>query len=232
MFIYISGLPSNVNKNGSNITSANSSVSGVIDVNLFPPEPQHDTRSKWKLPPNAAPFPISCVLCLENSDEFIKADFESKTVTCKKCHSVFESSVYDENDFTRACLFDKKEASSSGYKKHSETAYLTVLADCKKADNEKALIQLREKELQVKTNEQERADAEKAARLELELKLEEKRFSWKYRLKQRQQCIRRQQVFLKKTTLEKYSKQKASIALMLAALTDKLNSDLLNSSLI
>ncbi len=177
MFIHISGLPSNVNKDGSNITSANSCVSGVIDANLFSPEPQHGTQSKWKSPPNVAPFPITCVLCLENSDEFIKADFESKTVTCKKCQNVFESSVYDENDFTRACLFVKKEASSSGYKKHSETAYLTFLADCKKSDNEKALIQLREKELQVKTNEQERADAEKAARLELELKLEEKRFS-------------------------------------------------------
>jgi hypothetical protein len=74
------------------------------------------------------------------------------------------------------CLV-KKEASRSGYKKHSETAYLTVLADCKKADNEKAVIHLKEIELEVKTNEQERADAEKAACLELELKLEEKRFS-------------------------------------------------------
>ncbi len=89
------------------------------------------------------------MLCLENSDKFIKADFESNTVTCKKCHNIlFESSVYDENDFTRARLFDKKEASSSGYKKHLETVYLTILADCKKADN------VREKELQVKTNKQ------------------------------------------------------------------------------
>jgi hypothetical protein len=106
MFIFISGSPSNFNKNGRSITSANSSISGVIDANLFSPEPKHGIRSKRKSPPNAVLLPISCVLCLENNDESIRVDFESKAVTCKKCHNVFESSVYDEIHFTRACLFD------------------------------------------------------------------------------------------------------------------------------
>jgi len=44
---------------------------------------------------------------------------------------------YDSADFTRACLFDKKESSGSGFKKHTETAYLSCLADVKRADNER-----------------------------------------------------------------------------------------------
>jgi hypothetical protein len=55
----------------------------------------------------------------------------------------------------RACLFDKKESSSSGLKKHAKAAYLSCLADVKRADNEKSLISLTEKEMNLKLLEQE-----------------------------------------------------------------------------
>jgi len=61
----------------------------------------------------------------------LKADFESKTVKCKKCNYVANADQYEVGDFTKACLYDSKPSSSSGYKKHAETAYLSCLADCK-----------------------------------------------------------------------------------------------------
>jgi len=103
-------------------------------------------------------FPIMCLNCFENSDDYLKADFESKTVICKKCNHVAAAEDYDSADFTRAGLFDKKESSGSGFKKHTETAYLSCLADVKRADNERSLISMRQKEMELKLLELERAD--------------------------------------------------------------------------
>ncbi len=74
----------------------------------------------------------------------MKADFESKSVICKKCNYIVAADEYDPQDFTKACLYDKKESSSSGFKRHAENAYLICLADNKRLDNEKAMIKLQE----------------------------------------------------------------------------------------
>jgi hypothetical protein len=49
---------------------------------------------------------------LYNSDDFVKADFESKMVICKKFNYMEAADEYD----VTSCLFDKKEPSSSGLK--------------------------------------------------------------------------------------------------------------------
>ncbi len=107
----------------------------------------------------------------------MKADFELKTVICKKCNYIAAADEYDSQEFTKACLYDKKEAASSGFKRHAETAYLSCLADNKRLDNEKSMIKLKEIEFNQKTMEAEIAHREKSSQLELELKLEEKRVS-------------------------------------------------------
>jgi hypothetical protein len=70
----------------------------------------------------------------------VKADFESKTAICKECNYMAAVDEYDPQDFTEACLYDKKEPSSSGFKRHAETAHLCCLADNKRLDNEKSML--------------------------------------------------------------------------------------------
>jgi hypothetical protein len=84
-------------------------------------------------------------------------DFDAKTVVCKKCNHHASLDEYDNDDFIKACLYDKKEATSSGYKKQAETAYLSCLADVKRVENEKYLITLKEKEFNLQMAQQERA---------------------------------------------------------------------------
>jgi hypothetical protein len=178
-----------------------------------------------------------CLNCFENSDEYLKADFESKTVICKKCNHVAAAEDYDAADFTRACLFDKKESSCSGFKKHTETAYLGCLADVKRADNERSMITIWQKEMELKLLELERAD-----------KLEAKQQSQQDQLMKfhtyasvaMHQMMK--DLMPKKSPLDKYKEQKAAIAAMTDAgditpdvakqLLDKLNADLLHSNLI
>ena len=178
----------------------------------------------------------------------MKADFESKTVTCKNCNYIAAADEYDPQDFTKACLYDKKESSSSGFKRHAETAYLSCLADNKRLDNEKAMIKLKEFELHQKTMELQVSEKEKSHRLEFELKLEEKRLSGQEQMLKMQTEANAamhemvQSLIPKKTPLEKYREQKAAIAAMLAAgditadvasqLIEKLNAELLSSNLI
>jgi hypothetical protein len=52
----------------------------------------------------------------------------------------------------KACLYDSKQGSggSGTYKKHSERAYLSCLANCRRAENEIAMILLRGKEQEKK----------------------------------------------------------------------------------
>jgi len=54
-------------------------------------------------------------------------------------------------------LYDKKEPGSSGYKKHAETAYLSCLADVKRAESERMMITLKEKEMALQFKQQEQA---------------------------------------------------------------------------
>ena len=99
---------------------------------------------------------------METNDHFLRADFEQKTVTCKKCNHIGKAEDYDTADFLRACLYDSKQGSSSGYKKHAETAYLSCLADCKCAVNEMEMIRIRKEEMAIKKAERERDDLERA----------------------------------------------------------------------
>jgi len=214
---------------------------------IFSSVPRDINRPKRKSPPTTVKFPISCLKCFENSDDLIKADAESKTVICKSCLHVSDASQYDVTDFTKACLYDRKESSVSAFKKHTETAYLSCLADIKRQDNEKAILVIREREMILRAQEQERADAEKHVRLELDLKLEAQRFS------SQEQMIKIQidattamhqivtSILPKKSPLEKYKEQKATSANMLSAgeitpevanqLIEKLNNELFTSNL-
>jgi hypothetical protein len=105
----------------------------------------------------------------------VKFDFESKTVICKNCNYMAAA----PQDFTKACVYDKKEPSSSGFKRHAKTSYSSCLADNKRLDNEKSMIKLNEIALNQKTMELQVAEREKSHWLEIELKLEEKRVSGK-----------------------------------------------------
>ena len=240
---FIPGLcPANV-ENPSNA----SSVTLASESPFLSPPPEL-SRQKRKSPPTVGVYPICCLNCFECSDELLKADFESKTVKCKKCNYVANADQYEPGDFTKACLYDSKQSSTSGYKKHAETAYLSCLADCKRTDNELEIIKLRKEEMNIKKVERERADAERTARMEAELKLEEKRQSTQEHLfkMQTEAAAAMQQmlqtVIPKKSPLEKFREQKATITDMLAAgeisnevasqLMDKLNTELLNSHLI
>jgi hypothetical protein len=137
------------------IPSAASSVSQTSEACFFSPhiEAGHPKR---KLPPTINSFPILCLNCYENSDEYMKADFETKTGICKKCNHVATAEEYDTAGFTNACLFDKKESSRSGFKKHTEMAYLSCLADVKRAENERSMISMRQKAMELKVLELER----------------------------------------------------------------------------
>ncbi len=207
----------------------------TAEAAFLSPQDTKARNPKRKSPPSVS-FPISCRNCFENSEEFLKVDFEAKKVICKKCNHQATSDEYDQEDFVKACLYDKKESSSSGFKKHAETAYLSCLADVKRADNEKSLISLREKEMNLKLVEQERAD-----------KLEEKRQATQEQLlkMQTEAAAAMNEIvhnIIKKSPLDKYREQKASIAAMLAAgdissevanqLMEKLNADLLSANLI
>ncbi len=77
---------------------------------------------------------------------------------CKELVLIGESHVvYDNDEFIKACSHDNKEASSSSHKKHAKTAYLSCLADVKRAENKKYLILLKEKEFNLQMAQQERA---------------------------------------------------------------------------
>ena len=134
-------------------------------------------------------------------------------VKCKKCNHVANADKYEPGDFTKAFLYDSKPSASSGYKRHAETAYLSCLADCKRADNEMEMIKLRKEEMTIKKAERERADIERSTRMEAELKLEEKRQSAQEHLFQMQADTAAamqamlQTVIPKKSPLEKFREQ-------------------------
>jgi hypothetical protein len=163
-------------------------------------------------------------------------DFDAKTVVCKKCNHQASSDEYDNDDFMKACLYDKKEATSSGYKKHAKTAYLSCLVDVKRAENEKYLITLKEKEFNLQMAQQEQ-----------ESKLEELGEAAQAQLMKMQMDAAAAmnevvQSMTKKSPLEKFKEQKAAIAAMVASgdisndvarqLMEKLNAELLSATLI
>jgi len=190
---------------------------------------------------------------METSDHFLRSDYEQKTVTCKKCNHIGNKAEdYDTADF---CLYDRKQSSSSSYKNLAETAYLTCLADCKRADNEKEMILMKKSELDFRSDELElrrqekaREDDEKANRLQIEIQLENTRQTTQqqiFKMQSNALAVMQQMltnVMPQKPPLDKYRDRKASIAAMLAAgditadvakqLMTKLESELLDSSLI
>ena len=134
-------------------------------------------------------------------------------------------------------MFDKKESSGSRFKKHTETAYLNCLADVNRADNERSMISIRQKEIELKLLELDQAD-----------KLEDK---WQSQQDQLMKFHTDASVAMhqmmknlmpKKSPLDEYKEQKAAIVAMTDAgditldtakqLLDKLNDDLLHSNLI
>ncbi len=135
------------------------------------------------------------------------------------------------------------------------TAYLSCLADCKRAENENVMILLKGKELELKKEEMDikreekaRKDIEKSNRLQYELNLETTRQSTQQQMfKFHSKAAAAMQQMLtsvlpQKTLLEKYRERKASIAVMLSAgditadvaksLMEKLDLELLQSNLI
>jgi hypothetical protein len=134
--------------------STNSSTTAEAGF-LSPPESK--VRNQKRKSPPSEPLPISCLNCFKDSYELIVVDFEAKTVICKKCNHQVPSSDYNNEDFVKACLYDKKEPGSSGYKKHAETAYLSCLADVKRAESERMMITLKEKEMALQFKQQEQA---------------------------------------------------------------------------
>jgi transcription initiation factor TFIIIB Brf1 subunit/transcription initiation factor TFIIB len=180
-------------------------------------------RTKRKSPTNA--YPISCLRCSADNDEFIRADFEAKTVICKKCSHVAAAEDYSNEDFVRACLYDKKESGSGGgtVKRHQETAYYSVVADLNRTTNERAMIALRD------------AENQRAANLEdRRMQHQEKLFESQAKLLDR--------ILPKKSSVEAYRENKAAVTQMLAAgeidqeeaedLYNKLKADFLSSKTI
>jgi signal recognition particle GTPase len=167
----------------------------------------------------------------------IKVDRDSKTVFCRSCKHVVNASKYNVMDFTQACLFDKKDTSTA-----------TGLADIKRHGNERLMLSLKEKELDMHLQKQHRSDAEKAYHLDLELKLEAQRFTNQeqiYKMQVDRMAAMQQivtSVIPKKSPLDNYKKRKAAMAAMLAAgdisievanqLIEKLNNELFSSNLI
>lgn len=213
--------------------STNSSMTAEAGF-LSPPESK--VRNQKRKSPPSVSLPISCLNCFEDSYELLVVDFEAKTVICKKCNHQAPSSDYNNEDFVKACLYDKKEPSSSGYKKHAETAYLSCLADVKRAESERMMITLKEKEMAFQLKQQEQAtklqETQQAAQIQL-IKMHTDATAAMHDVVQK---------ITNKSPLEKYKEQKAAIAAMLAAgdipdhvaaqLMEKLNTELLSATLI
>jgi hypothetical protein len=200
---------------------------------LSPPESK--VRNQKRKSPPSMSLPISCLNCFEDSYDLLVIDFEAKTVICKKCNHQAPSSDYNNEDFVN-CLYDKKEPGSSGYKKHVETAYLSCLADVKRAESERMMITLKEKEMALQLRQQEQAtklqETQQAAQIQL-MKMHTDATAAMHDVVQK---------ITNKSPLEKYKEQKAAIAAMLAAgdipdhvaaqLMEKLNTELLCATLI
>jgi hypothetical protein len=83
--------------------------------------------------------------------DFLVVNFE---VLCRKCNHQATSSDYDNDDFVKACLYDRKEAQ---HKKQAEKAYVSCLADVKWAENETSMTMLKKKEFNFQLKQQEQA---------------------------------------------------------------------------
>jgi hypothetical protein len=188
-------------------TSANSSVTALdMDFKLSAMTPKSQSsstntvlgRTKRKSPTNA--YPISCLRCFADNNEFIRADFEAKTVICMKCSHVAVAEDYSNEDFVRAYLYNKKESGSGGgtVKRHLETAYYSIIVDSNRTTNECAMIALQD------------AENQRAASLEDQrMQHQEKLFELQAKLLDR--------VLPKKSSVEVYRENKAAVTQMLAA---------------
>jgi hypothetical protein len=158
-----------------NVPSAASSITAGQEGSFLSPALAHSSCLKCKSPPSSVvPFPISCLNCDECSEAYIKTDFDSKTVRCAKCKHVVKAELYDKVDFIKAYYYDTKPSvATTGFKKHQETAYLSMLTDLEQAKNENKHFELKREELMLKEQELERQDAERSRKMEFDQRIEE-----------------------------------------------------------
>jgi len=100
-------------------------------------------------------FPIPCLNCQETNDNFLSADPARHVVSCLKCNKETPSSMYTPKQFVDACLHTK-QASKSGsntFKQHTESMYISQLANLKNTENDTKILELREKEFEAHTEE-------------------------------------------------------------------------------
>ncbi len=73
---------------------------------------------------------------------------------CAKCNHVEKAELYDQVEFIKACYYDSKPSgSTSAFKKHQETAYLSMMADLERAKNENKHLDLKREELRLREKE-------------------------------------------------------------------------------
>jgi hypothetical protein len=92
--------------------------------------PAESARKKCKSPLTVSTCPISYLSCFENSDVFLKADYDSKIVKCLKCTHVAMADQFDQSDFDKACFYDsnKQQGTTSGLKKtHTKKQHISAL---------------------------------------------------------------------------------------------------------
>jgi len=82
---------------------------------------------------------------------------------------------YDPTDFLKACFYDSKPSSPSGFKKHQETAYISMLDDLKWAKNETKRLELKKEEFILKEKEIECKETVHDKQFQHEMQLEETR---------------------------------------------------------
>jgi hypothetical protein len=75
--------------------------------------PQDLNRSKHESLPTVR-FLILFLKCEEKNDDLIKVDMDSTTVFFKSCKHIAYASGNDLGDLARACLYERKEASTTG----------------------------------------------------------------------------------------------------------------------
>ena len=113
------------------------------------------TPTTGRRPSPVALFPVPCLHCQETNESLLSADPTRHVVVCLKCNKETPSSQYTPKQFVDACLHSK-HASKSGsntFKKHTESMYVSQLANLKNSENDTKILELREKEFEAHTEE-------------------------------------------------------------------------------
>jgi len=102
-------------------------------------------------------------------------------VRCAKCNHVEKAELYDQVEFIKACYYDSKPSGnsstsgSSAFKKHQETAYLSMMADLERAKNENKHLDLKREELRLREKEMGRQETERMKQMEYQQMIEQAR---------------------------------------------------------